>query len=36
MTKENLLEALFMGERNDYPLEYKHNKKYSNTFNTSV
>ena len=27
MTKENLLEALLVGERNDYPMEYKHNKK---------
>ena len=27
MTKENLLKALHMGERNDDPLKYKHNKK---------
>ena len=27
MTKENLLKALLMGERNDDPLNYKHNKK---------
>ena len=36
MTKENLLRALLMGERNDNPLKYKHNKKYSNMFNTSL
>ena len=27
MTKENLLKTLLMGERNDDPLKYKHNKK---------
>ena len=26
MTKENLLKTLLMGERNDDPLKYKHNK----------
>ena len=36
MIKENLLRALLMGESNDDPLKYKHNKKYSNMFNTSL
>ena len=36
ITKENLLKALLMGERNDDPLKYKHNKKYSNMLNTPL
>ena len=36
MTKQNLLKALLMGERNDDPLKCKHNKKYSNMFKTPL